>query len=343
MSYVIRPVEERDFEDVTKLAQEASVGINLSLPRNANLIKIKILTSIDNFASDIKFPTNEFYLFALEELKTRKCIGVSGIQSKNGVNDPLFLYKLEGIWTNRLLPQMIDPLEILRPIKEVNSPTEICTLFLQKEHRKEGLGKKLSFSRLMFMADDLNRFDSTVFANMQGVIQAKDICPFWDALGRKFCNITFLTLMNMIHHNREFISGLIPPLPVYVTLLPDEVQKLIGQTHPSTTPALNLLLREGFSYTQKIDPFDGGPIISSPTQEIHAIKVSQTVKIGAIEEVDAAIEKYLISNRKIEFRCVLASLKLDGKNKVTVSSSTAKALKVEIGDNVRISKVQKSV
>lgn len=342
MSYVVRPVEEKDFEDVTKLAQDASVGIT-SLPRNPNLIKIKILTSIDNFGSDIKFPTSEFYLFVLEEIKTRKCIGVSGILSKTGVNDPLFLYKMEGIATNRSLPQMVDPLEILRPVKEVNSPTEICALFLHKEHRKEGLGKLLSFSRFMFIADHPNRFDTNVFANMQGVIQAKDICPFWDALGRKFCNITFLTLMNMIHHNRGFIGALIPPLPIYIALLPDEVQKLIGQTHPSTTPALNLLLREGFAFTQKIDPFDGGPIVSAPTQEIHAIKVSQTIKISEIAEVETTSERYLISNRRVEFRCTHGSLKMDGKNKVVISPAVAKSLQVEVGDTIRISKMQKSV
>jgi len=337
MSYVLRPVQEEDTEDVTRLAMEATSGLT-SLPKNPHLLQRKILKSIEHFKLDLHYPTQEFYLFVLEEVATRRCVGVSGIYSKTGVSEsePLFWYRLEKLSTNRSLPEMRDYYEILRPIQEVNGPTEICALFLDPNYRKEGLGKLLSFGRLMFIADHLPRFEETLFANMRGMILPNDQSPFWDAIGRRFCDINFLTLMNMLYHNRGFVTALIPPFPIFIPLLAPEVQQLIGTTHPATAPALNLLLREGFAFTKKIDPFDGGPVVAARTLEIKTIKESHVGKIShIIEDTELGGDKYLISNRNITFRCCMGTLNIDSSGDLGLSRSIANALEVHEGESLR--------
>lgn len=337
MSYVLRPAQEKDFEDVTRLALEASSGLT-SLPKNPHLLQRKILKSLEHFQLDIHTPIQEFYLFVLEDMTTHQCVGVSGIYSKTGVTDaePLFWYRMEEIPTNQSMPEMPNYFDILRPIQEVNGPTEICALFLENAHRKEGLGKLLSFGRFMFIADHLPRFEATIFANMRGMILPNDISPFWDALGRRFCDVDFLTLMNMLHHSREFITSLIPPFPIFVSLLPPEVQKLIGKTHPATAPALHLLLKEGFAFTKKIDPFDGGPIVAAPTLEIRTIKTSRTGTVNKIvDALNAEAGKYLISNRRIDFRCCLGTMEVNEAGDATLPRMIADGLEVKVGDKIR--------
>jgi arginine N-succinyltransferase len=338
MSYVLRPVREEDIEDVTRLAMEATSGIT-SLPKNPHLLQRKILKSLEHFQLDVHYPVQEFYLFVLEETATRRCIGVSGIYSKTGVTDaePLFWYKIEELPTNRALPEMLDFFEILRPVQEVNGPTEICALFLDAGHRKEGLGKLLSFGRFMFIADHLPRFEETIFANMRGMILPNDVSPFWDAIGRRFCDISFLTLMNMLHHNRSFITSLIPPFPIFISLLPTDVQQLIGMTHPATAPALNLLLREGFAFTKKIDPFDGGPVVAVPTLEIKTVKESQVALVASIADAsEFEGGAYLISNRRPNFRCCIGTLKMNDSGEASLPRAIAEALDVHEGDSVRV-------
>lgn len=333
MSYVIRPVRLEDREAISVHA--ANSAASLSLPRIPHLLEQKIQNSIYNFSEDVRFPANEFYFFTLEELSTGECVGVSGINSKTGVHEPMFFYKMEGIPTDKSIREMESVLEILRPVKEINGPSEVCALFLDSKHRKEGLGKLLSFSRFLFMADFPKRFDSHVFANMIGFIEEGDVCPFWDSLGRRFFHVDFPTLMARLHYNRSFINSLIPPLPIYVSLLPPAVQKLIGQTHPSTAPALHILLNEGFAFTKKIDPFDGGPVVASKITEIKTVKQSKVGNIGEIYDKPRNVERHLISNRRINYRCTFGELNVDKNGKISILKETAEALDVKENDSIR--------
>ncbi len=334
MNYVIRPVTLKDRDAVIKHAQASSSS--LSLPRIPHLTDLKLKRSVENFAAEIQFPVNEFYLFALEDLNTQECVGLSGINSKTGVHEPQFFYKLERIPTDRSIPEMDGMIEILRPIQEYNGPSEICALFLNEKHRKEGLGKLLSFSRFLFMADFPDRFDPVVFANMIGVILGdEEVCPFWDSVGRRFCHVDFSTLMGRLHYNRSIITSLIPPLPIYISLLDPDVQKMIGQTHPNTSPALHILLTEGFTFTKKIDPFDGGPVVSCKLKDIRTIKESKTAEIGKINAQSQGFERHLISNRRIDYRCTFGELQIGHEGKATLLKETAEALGVKEGDSIR--------
>lgn len=64
--------------------------------------------------------------------------------------------------------------------------SELCTLFLDPDWRKEGNGYLLSKSRFMFMAAFRDKFNDKVVAEMRGVIDEHGYSPFWQSLGKRF-------------------------------------------------------------------------------------------------------------------------------------------------------------
>ncbi len=115
-----------------------------------------------------------------------------------------------------------------------------------------------------------------------------------------FCRADRLTLAT----NKQFIADLMPRNPIYVKLLDKTAQEVIGKPHPSTQPALNILLKEGFRYNEYIDIFDAGPTIEAPLKDIKTCAQSRVLPIKGIDD---AIEStpFLISNTSIDFRATL--------------------------------------
>jgi arginine N-succinyltransferase len=136
--------------------------------------------------------------------------------------------------------------------------------------------------------------------------------------------------------DKHFIAELMPKHPVYVNLLSEQTQAVIGQVHESTKPALSILEKEGFSYQGYVDIFDAGPTVEAQLKEIRAIRDSVTLPIN-VDTVPTEGEFHLISNRKLQgFRCCLAHLPLTKVNEITIDESMAQALKISRGDTVRV-------
>ena len=73
--------------------------------------------------------------------------------------------------------------------------------------------------------------------------------------------------------DKQFIADLMPRNPIYVKLLSSEAQEAIGKPHPSTVPAMNILLKEGFRYNKYIDIFDAGPTLEVPLAKIKTVEL----------------------------------------------------------------------
>ena len=88
----------------------------------------------------------------------------------------------------------------------------------------------------------------------------------------------------------------------------------------------------------RIDPFDGGPIITCPTESIGAIRLSEVVHLNSCVDEDLAGESYLVSNRKRDFRCTNTHLQIQEKG-IALAKRDAAALNCQVGDSVRILKI----
>ena len=108
----------------------------------------------------------------------------------------------------------------------------------------------------------------------------------WEALGRKFTGLSYQEADLLSKDNKEFIHALFPDDPIHTELLPDDVQKLIGQVGPETRAVEAMLRRIGFDYAGQIDPFDGGPHFVAKTDEITLVKDAREVEVRTVNGAD---------------------------------------------------------
>lgn len=321
---VVRPISRRDTEDFIKFSFTAGIGMT-SMPKHEEMLAKKVIDSEIAFSKDAKQPGKENYLFVLEDLSSKSVGGTSGINAKTGVDQPKYYFTIDR--DNKNIP-------LMRPISYRNAPSEICSLYLLPEFRKEGLGKLLSLSRFLFIAAHIKRFDSVIYAEMRGFVDKNQNCPFWEGIGRHFLDIDYTALMHLRDRGDFDITQVIPKYPIYIFLLPKEVQEVIGKIHSSTWPAYHMLMEEGFYATNDVDVYDAGPKIQAQTTEIRTIKNSCSEAVAEIVRTPIESTRYIISNQRLEFRACYSTLQKGSKG-ICIPVECAEALKVKPGDIVR--------
>lgn len=335
---VMRPINWNDAASFEKFAFTVTIGVT-SLPKNRETLKRKLTRAVESFGKEVTKPEKELYLFVLEDSETGQTIGTSGIWAKTGFNEGSYFYRVETYYhDNHALPLPVET-RIMHPVCYTNGPAEIGSLFLLREYRSGGLGKLLSLSRFLFVAAFPNRFDETILSNMRGVIKPDGTAPFWEGFGRKFLDMPFSEVMKLLDRgDKSFIQAFIPKHPVYASLLPKETQEVIGQVHPNTMPALNLLTKEGFRDASFVDIFDGGPILTTQRDSIRTVAESQVIIVNKVDNINEKEEQFLISNEKLDFRACLGSVSLNDNGEATIATAVAKALNIEVGEKIRIGK-----
>jgi arginine N-succinyltransferase len=187
------------------------------------------------------------------------------------------------------------------------------------------------------MAEHPERFSETIFAEMRGVSDDEGNSPFWQWLQEHFFSIDF-TLADYLTGigKKGFIADLMPKLPIYINLLSQEAQDVIGQVHDKTRPALKLLEREGFTNRGYVDIFDAGPTVECDLRNIESVRHSIRAQVEISEH--ASSQDYLIGNTSFEnFRAVAAKGAYDqASGKVILAPNVAEALEVKEGDFVRM-------
>jgi arginine/ornithine N-succinyltransferase beta subunit len=200
---------------------------------------------------------------------------------------------------------------VLHLVAEHSGPSEVCSLFLKPDYRKDNNGRLLSLSRFLFMSAHLAAFEPIVLAEIRGVIDDRGRSDFWDALGKHFFDIDFPKADYLSLINKRFIADLMPKHPIYTPLLSEAAQKVIGQPHEQSRPALKLLEAEGFRFSGMVDIFEAGPTITCPLMEIRAVRESKAAVVAEIGEVSG--EEVLIGNTSANFRCCKGALRESGE------------------------------
>lgn len=329
---VVRPICHRDREDFINFSFTAGIGMT-SMPKHREILEKKIIESEKAFAKDVQQPGNENYLFVLEDLSTKTIGGTCGINAKTGVDQPKYFFHIENELEHPPLSN-IPNIPVMRGICHREAPSEICSLYLLPEFRKEGLGRLLSLSRFLFAAAHLHRFDTTIYAEMRGFVDKNQNCPFWEGIGRHFLDLDYVSLMRQRDLGNFDVVQIVPKYPIYISLLPKEVQEVIGKIHTNTWPAYHMLTEEGFYLTDDIDIFDAGPKIEAETKEIRTIKTSCMGTVAEITRNPVESIRYIISNHRLDFRACYSTLQKGGKG-ICLPAESAEALQVKVGDIVR--------
>ncbi|NMM40399.1 arginine N-succinyltransferase [Pseudoalteromonas arctica] len=336
---ILRPIQQCDYPALLKIAHESGHGFT-SLPNNEALLQKKIGHSISSFAKSASHPGDEGYLFVLEDSETGEVVGTSAIEAAVGLDDAFYHYHLsKAIHSSRTL-NVYKAVDILTLCNDYTGATELCTLFLKDGYRKNSNGKLLSKARFMFIKQHQERFAETVIAEMRGVSNEQGSSPFWQWLEEHFFSMDFPTADYLTGIGQKvFIAELMPKYPIYVNLLSEEAQAVIGKVHNNTRPAIELLKREGFTFNGYVDIFDAGPTVEAKVDNIATIRNAKnfTVTIGENSDETAI----MLANDKLnDFRATVAQLNLDEtSSELTLPQAIADALHLQAGDIVTATRI----
>jgi len=332
---LIRPITQADYPALMQIAVESGAGFT-SLPVNEQKLKQKIAHSEHSFAIDTDKPGNQGYLFVLEDTDTGEILGTSGIEASVGLSTPLYHFHKSTVIHHSNELNVFNPVEVLTMCNDYTGVSEICTLFLREPFRSGMNGRFLSKVRFMFMAEHPKRFSKIVIAEMRGVADENSLPPFWQWLQSYFFSIDFPTADHMIGiGNKGFIADLMPRHPIYVSLLPQSAQEVIGEVHVNTKPALKLLENEGFIHRGYVDLFDAGPTVEAQLKQIKSVRQSHKVKVIVGQTAEQGTHLAICTAELSQFRAVISTTAQLTDEGLLIDAATAKALQVQQGDEVR--------
>jgi arginine N-succinyltransferase len=335
---VVRAVTLEDLDQLWALIGKATYGLT-TLQVSKKQLSERLELAHFAFGRETEKPSGEPYVFVMEDMAQGKLIGVSSIYSKTGGFEPFYSFRRI---TEHHYCQLLDrtqTVETLHLSKIHDGPTEIGSLFLDRDFRGKGNGRLLSLARFSFIAAHRKRFADEVIAEMRGWMTEDGISPFWEGLGRLFFEMDFPQADILSTHNKRFIEDWFPRYPIYARLLPESARNVIGNVHKDTQPAYAMLTAEGFSLTDMIDIFDGGPTISCQTDEIKAVRRSRTSVVGDISE-KAAGTPHIVARCCSGFRAMLAAVQTMDDSAdpppIRIHPLTAATLQLQLGQSITV-------
>lgn len=333
----LRPATLADQDAVLALARQAGFGMT-SLPPDPAVLKQKIEASEASFNGTYSKPGQESFFFVLEDFENAgKIGGTCGIKARIGLTQPFYSYKITTITQNSSQLDIFSKQELLQVTNDLTGSTEIGSLFLQPDYRRDRMGKLISFARFMFIAAFPHYFSEQVIAEMRGVHDQDGNAPFYNSLPRHFFGMPF-TKADYINatQGNQFINDLMPKYPIYLSLLPKSARRVVGQVNAASEPAKGMLERQGFKYTGYIDIFDGGPTLIAERDRIHVVRDSKRIPVGQVAELPEATDKFVVSNDLFkEFRCAAGRMRLEADGTATITPRLAGRLAVSPGQILR--------
>lgn len=293
--YLIREIASADLDDLFALSRHLD---SVNFPHNRELLSALIGRSRASFSGRTSDPFRREYMFVLEGRQSQTIAGTSMIFAQHGHPDAPHIFfdvmpdERYSITLDRHFSHTT-----LRIGLNYRGPTEIGALVLDPQLRALGLGKQLSYIRLLFIAMFRERFRRSVIAELMPPLLPDGRSLLWEHLGRHFTHLTYKEADQLSHTNKEFITSLFPQTPLYASLLPPDVRSLIGQVGEETKGVKRMLEAIGFEYSDRIDPFDGGPHFEAVTDEITLVKDARRSVVSKEVIPEADEESELIRRR----------------------------------------------
>lgn len=328
-AYVMRAAGPADLEGFKQLREIAGAGFT-SLMLDDKALAARLELSQASFASTAASADNERYFIALEHVATGELAGCCGVKATIGETPPFFNFRMITEAQSSVAAQRRFDMRVLIGVNDFTGCSEVGSLFVRPQHRAAGVGRALAQSRYMLMATAPNRFRENVVSELRGVVSADGVSPFWEAIGRHFFRMEFSEADKLsATTDNQFILDLMPQHPIYVDLLPQAAQAAIGECHPDGAGARRLLEWEGFAFSNVIDIFDGGPLMSAPREQIRTRRESRLLRLAPGAPAKPA--RVLIASPTLNtFRCVAAHAEVrDGA--VRVDAAAIAALQLDAG------------
>jgi arginine N-succinyltransferase len=293
-----------------------------------------------SFSRPVGLPSDEHYLFVLEDTETGALMGTTGIDAVAGQVRPLYHFRHSRQLHHSHFLGLRRQFHTLTRCNHYRGCTEICSLYLRPAFRRANAGKLLSKVRFLFMAQYPERFTPTVIAEMRGVSDHLGRSPFWNWLRRHFVDLEFASVTQLVGAGHtEFIEELMPAGPLYTHLMDDAARAVIGQVHPDTRPALAMLEKEGFRHRGFVDLFDAGPTVECPLKDIASVRAARPYQLmtGTARPEHRSGQPVIIANGRTEgFRATITDQCRVCPEEHTVTVPDALARRLDLSEQAEV-------
>jgi arginine N-succinyltransferase len=337
-NYEIRGVERSDEEQLLDVARHLDT---VNLPDDREAIREIIDLSQRSFNGEVKDPKKREYVFVLADTREKRLVGTSMIIAQLGRRDAPYIYF--DVIEEQKYSQTLDKHfyhTLLRIGYSYNGPTEIGGLIVLPQYRKapERLGRIISYARFLFIASRRALFRDEILAELLPPLESDGTSYLWEAIGRHFTSLSYAEADFLSKKNKEFIKSLFPDGVVYASLLPRAAQDVIGKVGVQTRGVEKLLKRIGFRYADRIDPFDGGPHFTAPTDEIALVQRTRRTRVADILAAGTPGATKGLCAKELSvspfIRIVMAEVRDLGESGVGIDAECAQYLDLKVGDEV---------
>ena len=330
---IVRAARRTDIDAFMQLAREAGTGFtSLAVPPEA--LEERLVKSEKAFAGPGSEQTEDTYQLMLEDTESGRVVGCSAVKAMVGVSKPYWDFKILTLAQHSVEADRRFDMDALMLVNDFAGATEVGTLCVSEAGRGSGAGRLVAQSRYLLIAAGRQRFGEKVLAELRGVVHEDGSSPFYDAVSRPFFRMDFDEADKLsASTDNQFILDLGPQHLIYLDLLPQAVQDVVGQTHKDGAGALRLLEWEGFHYNRYIDVFDGGPLVSAWTEQIRTLSESRVVTARAAS-VAGGVSGIVSTDRFDDFRTCQTQAVIDG-DVVGLPYETMQALNLQDGERAR--------
>jgi arginine N-succinyltransferase len=312
----------------------------VNLPDDRDEIRAILDHAQKSFTGAVKDLRRREYVFVLVDLARGAIVGTSMIIGQLGRRDAPYIYV--DVFEEERYSATLDKHfrhTVLKIGYSYNGPTEIGGLIVSPEHRKrpERLGLLISYVRFLYIKMRRELFRDELLAELLPPLEPDGTSHLWNALGRRFTEMTYAEADRLSKKNKEFIKGLFPEGAIYATLLPQDAQDVIGKVGAQTKGVERMLRRIGFRYAWRVDPFDGGPHFTAPTDEVLLVQRTHEASAAPSSALGGVRTRALVAVESPEapfFRCVFTPWQRREDGAAEIPADIAEQLAVAEGSKV---------
>ncbi len=169
--FVVRPVELADVDALEHLAAVMTPGVH-TLPRTRDTIAAFVERSIASFGAQVDIPSEESYLFVLEDSASGEVVGTAAVHASAGSNGTYFAFR------NDVIQQVSRDLNISHSVHALTLCSELTACsqlagFHLRDREHAGIeAALLSRARLLYAVLAPHRFGDRFFVPLAGVTDA---------------------------------------------------------------------------------------------------------------------------------------------------------------------------
>lgn len=259
--------------DLPQLLELARFLDTVNLPADPQALEAVLALSEASFTGRIASPAKREYVFLLRDVEADRAVGTSMVMGQLGRRDAPYIFfevQEEERYSRTLDRHFVHTILVSRYV--YNGPSEVGGLVMHPEYRNraERLGTLISYVRFSFVAMHRASFRDELLAELLPPLEPDGTSHLWEAVGRRFTGLDYREADRLSKHNKEFIKELFPPA-VYAAVLSESARGVIGQVGAQTRGVERMLRRIGFEYAGRVDPFDGGPHFTAPTDRVSLV------------------------------------------------------------------------